>query len=248
MNFEPGPLLRRGGNERGFGLGGGLFTPAVFFAKDEVVAAEEDGAAEFLAQAIDDIGEALLGIMLASGGIEGQQAPETAIVEIGKLEGDEAQADAAFPGFAQELGSRRVEFRFQVGWFVEAFARLLLIHVVVADLDGQGADAFPVGTHFGHELIGHAAECGFQEFLVGGVRGESFLLAVRFGGRAQWDDGPFVEAERKISQLRGHAADEQTQQVGGCMSDLANVRQPGGSQLACCFGADTGQPFVRERR
>ena len=57
-----------------------------FFAKDEIVAAEEGGAAEFLAKLIDDHSEALLGIVLTGGNIQTKAGPEGAVINVGEFE------------------------------------------------------------------------------------------------------------------------------------------------------------------
>ena len=63
-----------------------LFALAVSGAEDEVVAAEEGCAAESLAQAINDIREALLGIVPPGEGIQRQQVPKPTLVEIRKFQ------------------------------------------------------------------------------------------------------------------------------------------------------------------
>jgi len=40
--------------------------------------------------------------------------------------------------------------------------------------------------------------------------------------------GPLVNAAGEVAQLRRHVADEQAKQIGRCLSDLADVRQPSG--------------------
>ena len=70
------------------------------------MAAQEDAAAIFPAQAVHDIGQALLGIVAAGGNIQRQAAEETAFIDIGEFKGNQAQADAAVPGPAQESGGQ----------------------------------------------------------------------------------------------------------------------------------------------
>src|SRR5215469_15016321 len=117
----------------------GLWT-VDFFTEDKIVTAEERGAAEFLAEGIDDHGEALLGIVLAGGDIQTEAGPKRAVINVGEFERDKAETDAPFPGFAEQGRNFGVGFSFEVSGFFETFAGLLFIHVVVTDFDGQRAD------------------------------------------------------------------------------------------------------------
>src|SRR5262249_1544323 len=99
----PSPLLQRRRGRTG--------------AQEEIVAAEEDGAGEFLAEFVHDVGQTLLGVVLAGKDVQAKAAGETPFIDVREFEGDEAEADAAFPGFAQEEGELGVELGFQVGRF-----------------------------------------------------------------------------------------------------------------------------------
>ena len=119
--------------------------------QDEIMAPKEGVAAVFLAQIVHGAGKALPGIVLPGGSVQGQAAPETALIDIGQLERDQPEAHTAFPCLAQEQNHPGIDFRFQVRRLSQALARLLLVHVVVAHLDREGADAFAVRAHLGHE-------------------------------------------------------------------------------------------------
>src|SRR5437764_2898685 len=104
--------------------------------------AKQSRAAKFLAQLINRVGEALLSQVLASGGVKAERAAEPAGINITELERDQAEADPALPGFAEQGRGQGINVSFQIGRFAQALARLLLVHVVVAHFDGQTANAF----------------------------------------------------------------------------------------------------------
>jgi len=53
--------------------------------QNKIVSAQQHATAKFLAQLIDYIGQALLSVAISSRDIQGQSAPETALINIGKL-------------------------------------------------------------------------------------------------------------------------------------------------------------------
>jgi len=73
--------LKRGVNERRPQRGRRRGLP-----QEKVMAAEEDVATELLAQFVHDVGEALLGVVLAGGNIEAKAAVETSFIHVGKFE------------------------------------------------------------------------------------------------------------------------------------------------------------------
>src|SRR5689334_6207135 len=75
-----------------------------FVTQNKIMAPQDHAAAIFVAQLIDDIGQALLGIVVPRRNIQRQSAVKTAVVKIGEFKGDETQTDTPFPGFAQEQG------------------------------------------------------------------------------------------------------------------------------------------------
>ena len=99
---------------------------------------------------IHDAGEAVVGVVAARKNIERKVGIETELVDIGEAKRDETEADAAFPSFAQEERKLGIKVGFEVGGFGEAFGGLIFVHIVVADFDGEGADAFVVGADFSH--------------------------------------------------------------------------------------------------
>ena len=148
----------------------------------------------------DALGWALLPLVpLAPGGAAEALAwillARTAALGFGYLPA--RQADAALPRFAQERRGFGINVGFCVGWFFEALTRLLLVHIVIADLHRHRADAFAVLAHFGHQPVRHPPQCGFQKFFVGRVCLEGFLFAVRLGRRARGDNWPLINAQRK---------------------------------------------------
>ena len=131
---------------------------------------QHDTPPVFLAELIHHISQTLPGFVLPGGSVQGERATKAGVVEIRELERNQAQTYAPLPGLTQESGDHAINLRFQVGRLGEALAGLLFVHVIVADLDRQGADALAVLAHLGHELVGHPPQRRLQELLVGGVR------------------------------------------------------------------------------
>ena len=197
-------------------------------AQDEIVAAEEDTRTEFLAEFVHDVGEVVEGGVAARKNIERKAGIEAEFIHIGEPERDEAEADAAFPGFAEEDGEFGIEVGFEIGGFGKAFGGLVFVHVVIADFDGESTDAFAVGADFGHKFVGHAAEGGFEKGLIGGIGSEGFLFAVGFGGGAGGNDRALVNTAGEIAELGSHIADEEAEEIGRGLGDLADEREARG--------------------
>jgi hypothetical protein len=84
------------------------------------MAAEQGGAAEFLAEAIHGTDEALLGVVPAGHRIQGQTCTERAFIDIAQPQRDQPQADAPLPGLAQESNSQGINFGLEIGRFAKA--------------------------------------------------------------------------------------------------------------------------------
>jgi len=164
-------------------------------AQYKVVSPQHDTPPEFLAELIHHIGQALAGFVAARCGVQAERAMKPGVVEIREFERNQAQTYAPLPGLMQQFGRQGVNVGLQVGRLGEAFAGLLFVHVIVADLDGYGADAPGVFAHFGHQFIGHPPQGGLQEFLIRGVGRKGFLLAVGFGGFARGNHRAIVFAQ-----------------------------------------------------
>ena len=208
---------------------------------------QDDPGPARAAQLIDDHRQPPPGGHLFRGSFQRQLDPEQPLVDVGKLERDHAEADAPFPGAAEQRTQPGVEIRFQVGRLDQALAALVFRHVVVADFDRDRANAFAILPHLGHEPIGHAPEQGFDVFLVRRVGGEGLLLAVGFGGLAHGDDRAIIRARGELLERPGAVAEQELQKIERRGRDLANVRQAGGVQAGGGLGADPRQPAVGQR-
>ncbi len=229
---------RAGGRRSGGGAGGW------WFAQMEIVAAEEDGVAAGMAELIDDAGEAFAGVVLLGVAVEGEFGAEEAVVDVGQFEGDHAEADASFPGSGEEGMEPAVDVGLEVGWFGEAFGALILGHVVVANLEGEGANAFAFGADFGEEPVGHPAEHGFDVGFVGEIGFERFLVTEGFLGFAGGDERSFVDAVGELAQGAGLAAEQQFEQIERGFGNMADLGEAGGVEAGGGFGTDAGEPAV----
>ena len=162
------------------------------------MAAEQSGAAEFLPEVIHRISEPLLGIVPPGHGVQCQACAKRAFINVAQPQRDQSQADAPLPGLAQERGGQGINFGLEIGRFAEALGGLLFVHVIIADLYSDSANAFAVFADFGHELISHAAEGGSEEFLVRRIGSKSFLFAVGFSRRTRRDDRPSLQTSTPI--------------------------------------------------
>ena len=101
-----------------------------------------------------------------------------------------------------------VHVGFEVGRLDQAFARLILRHVVVADFDGQCADAPTFFAHFGEQVVRHVPQSGVDIFLVRQVGGKSFLLAERLLRLARRNQRALVNPVGELPDSRGLAAEQ----------------------------------------
>ncbi len=202
--------------------------------------------AALVAEEIEMGSEQGIRIMAAGGGGEGKFGGEEAAVELGEFERNEPEADAAFPGFAEEDVEQTVNIGFEIGGFGEAFADLIFGHIIIANTNGEGADAGVFLADFGKEVIGHAAEGGGEVLFIREVNGEGFLVAERFLGLARRDEGAVVNAMRELADGGGLVAEDEFEQGKGSEGEVLDPGEAGGVEANAGFRADAGKPFVRE--
>lgn len=195
-------------------------------------------------QLIDHFGQPALRVALLRGPVEGELHPEDPLVHIRQLQGHQPQADATLPGLAHQDSQPAIHVGLQVGGLGQALAALVLIHVVVAHLDRQRADALAVGADLGHQLVRHPTQRRLEKSLVGLVLGKGLLLPVGLGGGTNRDDRPVVPSLGELPQGRRHRSEQQLQQLARRGRDLSNARQPGGVQPARGGGAHPGKPSI----
>ncbi len=137
-----------------------------------------------------------------------------------------------------------VELDLQVRRLIEAAAALILRKVVIAHPDRERTNHLPVPAYAGHELIGHAAEHGFDIILIGHVRVEGALVTVGLGRRAFGNNRARVLTEGETMQLRCAVPDKEGQGINIGLRDLPDPGKPGCIHSPGGAGTDAGQAAI----
>ncbi len=217
------------------------------FAQAQVVTAQDDVPAMSAAQVVECPRQAAALVVLPGRAGQRQFGAPPFVIDIAEAQGDQAQADPAFPGVPEHRRQPAVEVGFQIGRFRQCFAALVLVHVVVPDLDRERAHRLAVLAHPGHQVVRHAPQHGHDPFLVGHILRERLLLAVRFCRTGRRDHRPLVDPPRILSHRRRHPPEHQLQQIDRRGRHLPDARQPGRAQPPLGMRPDSRQPFRPQR-
>ena len=183
-----------------------------------------------------------------SGGREKIEFLEQAgFVEVAEFERDEAEADAALPGFAEQLGDQSIDLGLQIGRLVEALAADGFVEVVVADADGDRAGGLAFRAGLGEQAVGYSSQDRQGIDLVGDVAFECRLLGIRFRGWGLGDDRALVASVGKIPKFAGGFPGKERKLVRRGGGDVGDAREPGLAERAGEPGADAREPVVVER-
>ncbi len=98
-------------------------------------------------------------------------------IQIRELERNQPQADTTFPRLAQQAANDAIHIRFQICRFKQTFVGLILRHVVIANLDCEGADAPALIAHRAKKTVRHTQQHRLDIPLVSYISGKSFLFA-----------------------------------------------------------------------
>ena len=104
-----------------------------------------------------------------------------------------------------------------------------------------------VGAHGGHELIGHAAQHGFDILFVRLVFGEGLLLAVGLGGARSGTTGRSSMPLAKSRSCGAPPPSSRASSSVGRGGDLPDFGQAGGVEALGGLGPDAGQPAIGQR-
>ena len=242
------------GGRRGFGgvdlrrAGPGGVAGLVFARAEPEVVPAEDGVAPMPGADLVDGGGKLRQACVVFRRLDERKVGKGgAGVEIRELEGNEAEADAALPGFFQEVGEAGVGERLDGDGLVEAVAAAGFLEIAVADADGDCAGGARCGAELGEEAVGHRAEGREGEGFVGGVGLEGLLFGEGFRGRGVGHHGAVVDAVGEFPERACGFSGEEGEVGGRCGGDVADEREAGAAEGVGEAGANAWQPFDRER-
>ena len=219
----------------------------VLFFQPEVVPAEDGGFSMALADGVHGPGGAVEDGGIFCGGKKVEFLEQAGFVEIAEFERDEAEADSALPGFAEQRGDQAIDLHFEIRRLVEALAAGGFVEIVVADADGDRAGGLAFRAGFGKKPVGHPSQDRQRVGLVGDVALEGGLLGIRFCGRGLGHDRAFVTTVGEIPKFARRFSGKKRKLVRRGGGDVGDAREPGLAERAGEEGTDARQPVIVER-